>query len=102
MRKSKGFLLVYDLIVFLLCSMLILSAASAWKTCIMHRQQYHKLNEAVYGIENCIVNDGMQTSGNITLSQQGIKTGRLKELQAWEDDKHEQLLVNLFIVEAKD
>lgn len=101
MKKSKGFILLLDVIIFFICSLLLLSTANVWKNCIMRRQQYQKLTEAVSSIDAYLIGKTSIAEYNISVTTTGIGIGNMVELQFWEDAGHEQIMFNLFKIEKE-
>ena len=101
MKKSKGFILLIDVIIFFFCSLLLLSTANVWKNCIMRRQQYQKLTEAVSTIDAYLIGKTSGLENKISVNIIATSVGNLVELQFWEDESHEQIMVNLFKIEEQ-
>lgn len=96
MKGSRGFMLVQDMVIFLMCSLLLLSAGSAFKMALVRYQQSYRLTEGYNKIEAYLIgipNDCMSTVNST------LPLGRLVELQLWEDSSHEKMLCNMLMVE---
>ena len=96
MKKSNGYILLQDIFIFMLCSVLIISAVTAWKNSIMKRQQYQKLSRSIYTLENYQADRGLSSEYEVKTVMLGTEIGNLIELQAWDKKDHEQMVCNFF------
>lgn len=96
MNKSNGFLLVQDIVVFALCSILLLASAVTWKTCIMRRQQYKEITEAIAAADSFLA-EKIEADSKITVNYTETEIGTLAELQIWKDVIHGTKTCNFFV-----
>lgn len=96
MKKSNGYILLQDIFIFMLCSVLIISAVTAWKNSIMKRQQYQKLSRSIYTLENYQADRNLSSEYEVKTVMLGTEIGNLIELQAWDKKDHEQMVCNFF------
>lgn len=96
MKKSRGFILVQDMIIFLLCSLLLLSAGNSYKMALFKYQQSLRLTEGWNRMEAYFLG-AYNTDISIVISTASL--GNMVELQLWEDNAHEKMVCNMFFVE---
>lgn len=96
MKNSRGFMLIQDLAIFLLCSLLLLSAGSAFKMALVRHQQANRLTEGCNKIEAYLIGIPNESMSAVSST---LPIGRLVELQLWEDDSHERMVCNMLMVE---
>lgn len=102
MKKSNGYILLQDIFIFMLCSVLIISAVTAWKNSIMKRQQYQKLSRSIYTLENYQADRRLSSEYEVKTVMLGTEIGNLIELQAWDKKDHEQMVCNFFRFKKED
>ncbi|EJX03583.1 secreted protein [gut metagenome] len=96
MKNSSGFLLMQDMIIYLLCSLLLLSAGSAYKMALVKQQHYRSLSDGCARLEAYLLGEG--TDIGISSLRSITQAGTLVELQLWEDGSREKMVCNIFLV----
>lgn len=96
MRKSNGYILLQDIFIFMICSILLLSAASSWKNAILRRQQYQRISEAVYLLEDYQAGRTLQSKDKVIPVSIATEAGMLTEYQVWENNDGEKMVCNFF------
>lgn len=102
MKKSSGYILLQDIFIFMICSVLIISAMTAWKNSIMKRQQYQKLSQSIHMLEDYQAGRSVSSEDKVKAIMIGTEIGTLMELQAWEKNDREQMVCNFFRFKKED
>lgn len=98
MKSSKGFILLQDIVIFLLCSLLLLSAGSAYKMAFVRHQQSLKLSDSFNKMDAYLFGTPDETISKV---ENTLNVGKLVELQLWEDSNREKMVCNMFFVERE-
>ena len=95
MRKSKGFILVQELIIFSICGLLWASVLVSLTQCLRLEQQALAWQQCLQAAQQALL--GEQEQLPVQRNMQELEDVRLLELEV----QHENTRLNLLVAEAK-